>query len=112
MNIGGFQKTSLIDYPGKISCILFLAGCNFDCPYCHNPDLVRSGSEIPSVIDPDQLEAFLVRRQGLLDGVVITGGEPTLQSDLPDLCRRIKALGFSIKLDTNGSCPKILKQLI
>ena len=112
MNISGFQKSSLIDYPGKLSCILFLAGCNFDCPYCHNPDLVRSGSEIPSVIDPDQLEAFLVRRQGLLDGVVITGGEPTLQSDLPDLCRRIKTLGFSIKLDTNGSRPKILKQLI
>jgi len=112
MNIGGFQKSSLIDYPGKLSCILFLTGCNFDCPYCHNPDLVRAGAAAPSVIDPGQLEAFLARRQGLLDGVVITGGEPTLQSDLTDLCRRIKDMGFFIKLDTNGSRPKILSRLI
>jgi len=112
MNIGGFQKSSLIDYPGKISCIVFLTGCNFDCPYCHNPDLVRYGRENTSAIDPKELEAFLVKRQGLLDGVVITGGEPTLQTDLTALCRRIKSMGFSVKLDTNGSRPRVLAQLI
>ena len=112
MNIGGFQKSSLIDFPGRISCILFLAGCNFDCPYCHNPDLVRSGAATSSVITNDQLESFLDRRQGLLDGVVITGGEPTLQPDLAGLCKKIREKGFSIKLDTNGSCPRVLARLI
>src|SRR6056297_3033402 len=111
MNIGGFQKTSLIDYPGKISCILFLSGCNFDCPYCHNPDLVR-GNKAQPALDEQQLKDFLSKRQGLLDGVVVTGGEPTLQPDLPDLCRTIKAMGFAVKLDSNGSRPTVLKQLV
>lgn len=111
MNIGGFQKTSLIDYPGKISCILFLSGCNFDCPYCHNPDLVR-GNKTQPAIDEHQLKNFFLKRSGLIDGVVITGGEPTLQSDLADLCQTIKSMGFLVKLDTNGSRPTVLKQLI
>src|SRR6056297_3972853 len=102
MNIGGFQKTSLIDYPGKISCILFLCGCNFDCPYCHNPDLVRVNKAQPA-LDEQQLKDFLSKRQGLLDGVVVTGGEPTLKPDLPDLCRTIQAMAFAAKLDSNGS---------
>lgn len=111
MNIGGIQKTSLIDFPGRVSCILFLTGCNFDCPYCHNPEL-GNGNQSPSVINASQLRTFLTKRRGLLDGVAITGGEPTLQSDLPDLCRTIKSMGFSIKLDTNGSRPAVLKKLI
>ena len=111
MRIGGFQKTSLIDYPGRVSCILFLTGCNFDCPYCHNPKLVRNPKSA-SVIGESQLLDFLAKRRGLLDGVVITGGEPTLQSDLPDLCRAIKSMGFAVKLDTNGSRPAALRQLI
>ncbi len=111
MNIGGFQKTSLIDYPGKISCILFLSGCNFDCPYCHNPDLVR-GNKTKPAIDEQQLNSFLSKRKGLIDGVVITGGEPTIQPDLADLCRKIKTMGFAVKLDSNGSRPAVLKQLI
>jgi len=111
MNLGGIQKTSLIDFPGRVSCVLFLAGCNFDCPYCHNPELV-SGKQSPPAMNASQLKAFLAKRRGLLDGVAITGGEPTLQSDLPELCRTIKALGFSIKLDTNGSRPAVLKKLI
>jgi len=112
MNIGGFQKTSLIDYPGKISCIVFLSGCNFHCPYCHNPELARPGAKREPVMDLNELIRFLARRVGLIDGVVITGGEPTLQADLPMLCREIRALGFSIKLDTNGSRPDILEGLI
>jgi len=111
MKIGGIQKTSLIDYPGKVSCVLFLAGCNFNCPYCHNPELVRGKNGRPA-IDPDQLTAFLLKRRRFLEGVVITGGEPTLHADLPELCRSIKQMGFSVKLDTNGSHPAMLKQLI
>jgi len=111
MNIGGIQKTSLIDYPGSVSCVLFLTGCNFNCPYCHNPDLVRGKNGQPAV-DKGQLMEFLSKRRGLLDGVVLTGGEPTLQSDLPDLCRTLKSMGFSVKLDTNGSRPAMVKSLM
>lgn len=110
MNIGGIQKTSLIDYPGKLSCVLFLTGCNFNCPYCHNPDLVRGKSR--PAMDQDQLTAFLSKRRRFLEGVVITGGEPTLQADLPELCYTLKSMGFSVKLDTNGSHPEMLKQLM
>jgi pyruvate formate lyase activating enzyme len=109
LKIGGFQKTTLIDYPGKVSCIIFLSGCNFHCPYCHNPALVSSAA---SDIDPDEIFRFLRRRQGLLDGVVISGGEPTLQARLPSFCRRVKELGFLVKLDTNGSRPEVLSHLL
>jgi len=107
--IGGIQKNSLIDFPGKICCVIFTAGCNCDCPYCHNPALV---SPPFSTINPEEIFEFLDKRKSLLDGVAITGGEPTLQPDLPEFCEQIKAFGFPIKMDTNGSRPKVIKRLI
>lgn len=110
MKIAGLQKHSLIDYPGKVACVVFFAGCNFRCPYCHNADLVRG-----QAIDPMGLDVFwkfLERRNGFLDGVVISGGEPTLQEGLADFCRKIREMGFSVKLDTNGSRPDVLAKLI
>lgn len=112
MNLGGIQKNSLIDYPGKLSCVIFLAGCNFNCPYCHNPSLVNGCAECPASLKDDGLYSFLESRKDFLDGVVISGGEPTLQKNLVNLCERIKNLGYSVKLDTNGSRPKDLKCLI
>lgn len=112
MILGGLQKTSLIDYPGKTSCVLFLSGCNFSCPYCHNPDLARNRSTCPSITEQKTIYDFLEARKGFLDGVVISGGEPTLQDDLFALCARIKKMGYPVKLDTNGSRPKVLQRLI
>ena len=112
MVLGGLQKNSLIDYPGKVSCVLFFSGCNFNCPYCHNPDLARGRSLCPVLLDETAVFDFLQRRKGFLDGVVISGGEPTLQKDLLVLCEKIKELGYSIKLDTNGSRPQVIRRLI
>jgi len=112
MQIGGIQKSSLIDYPGKVSSVIFCAGCNFDCPYCHNPGLVAGQSSCSNKLDMQAVSDFLDQRRGFLDGVVVSGGEPTLQPDLMDLCRKIKAFGFPVKLDTNGSRPLVLQQLI
>ena len=112
MILGGLQKHSLIDYPGKVSCVCFVLGCNFSCPYCHNPDLVRKNVTSLSLVDEDGLYAFLEARIGFLDGVVVSGGEPTLNRDLTSLCQRIKALGYPIKLDTNGSRPEVIQGLI
>lgn len=112
MKIGGLQKQSFIDYPGKISCVLFLAGCNFNCPYCHNPQLAGDPVCGPEAVAEDEVIGYLVQRRSWLEGVVISGGEPTLHSDLPDLCRRIKDLGYAIKLDTNGSRPEMLQTLL
>jgi pyruvate formate lyase activating enzyme len=112
MRIGGLQKHSFIDYPGKISCVLFLAGCNFSCPYCHNPQLVDVSGVAGEPLTIEDFLAFLEERRGLLEGVVISGGEPTLHRDLPDLCRRIKYMGYAVKLDTNGSRPQMLRRLI
>ncbi|OGP97041.1 MAG: anaerobic ribonucleoside-triphosphate reductase activating protein [Deltaproteobacteria bacterium RBG_19FT_COMBO_46_9] len=112
MNLGGLQKSSLIDYPGKLSCVIFLSGCNFECPYCHNPSLVRGGNECRDSLTVEDIYGFLKSRRHLLDGVVISGGEPTLQKDLVSLCESIKLMGYSIKLDTNGSRPNELKRLI
>ncbi len=112
MTIGGIQKTSLIDYPGKLSCVIFMSGCNFDCPYCHNPSLVRCSEECPASLKGNGLFEFLRSRRGFLDGVVISGGEPTLSKNLVKLCEAVKGLGYSIKLDTNGSRPKDLETLI
>jgi len=112
MIIGGLQRVSLIDYPGKVSCVVFLSGCNFDCPYCHNPDLVRGGLSRSALLDENEVYDFLKKRREVLDGVVISGGEPTLQKDLFSLCERIKQLGYPIKLDTNGSRPEVIEQLI
>ena len=112
MIFGGIQKTSLIDYPGKLSSVLFLSGCNYDCPYCHNPDLARGSAVCPDYLTETWLFDFLDKRKEFLDGVVISGGEPTLQVELPFLCRRIKAMGYAVKLDTNGSRPRVLRHLI
>lgn len=112
MQIGGIQKSSLIDYPGKVSSVIFCSGCNFDCPYCHNPGLAEGQSSCPNKLDMQAVSDFLDQRRGFLDGVVVSGGEPTLQSDLMDLCRKIKSFGFPVKLDTNGSRPRVLQQLV
>ena len=112
MIFGGIQKTSLIDYPQKVSCILFLSGCNFRCPYCHNPQLVAETKTPPDFLTEKWFLQFLEKRKGFLDGVVVSGGEPTLQNRLPSLCKKIKALGYPIKIDTNGSRPEILRRLI
>jgi pyruvate formate lyase activating enzyme len=111
MFFGGIQKNSLIDYPGKVSCVLFLSGCNFACPYCHNPDLVRGARPPAGRIRLESVLEFLENRRGLLEGVVISGGEPTLESSLSEICRRIKVLGYPVKLDTNGSRPHTLARL-
>ena len=111
MKIGGFQKVSLIDYPGKISAVVFTQGCNFRCPFCHNPELVdpeRFANRIP---EPEIL-AFLEKRKGRLDAVVITGGEPTLQSELIPFTIHLKAMGYLIKLDTNGALPDVLEDML
>lgn len=107
MLIGGLQKTSLLDFPEKISAIVFTAGCNFRCGYCHNPELVNS----IAVLKEDVID-FLKKRIGKLDGVVITGGEPCLQKDLPEFVNQIKSMGFAVKLDTNGSFPEMLEKLL
>jgi pyruvate formate lyase activating enzyme len=109
MILAGLQKNSFIDYPGKISCVLFTTGCNFICPYCHNANLARG--EYPARIELAQATSFLESRRGMLEGVVITGGEPCLHLGLVDLCRQIKAMGYPLKLDTNGSRPDMLQQL-
>lgn len=111
MKIGGFQPFSLSDFPGCISAIVFTQGCNFRCPYCHNPSLVLP--ELFTVpIAEETVFTFLNERIGKLDGVVITGGEPTIQSDLIGFIKKIKELGFKVKLDTNGSNPEIVETLI
>ena len=109
MDINGIQKLTLLDYPGKCACTVFLAGCNLRCPFCHNASLVL---EIPEpAMTEEEFFTFLKKRKGLLDGVCITGGEPTVQRDLPQLLRSIRELGYSIKLDTNGTNPAMLKAL-
>jgi pyruvate formate lyase activating enzyme len=110
MNIGGLQRFSLIDYPGTICAIIFTQGCNFRCPYCHNPELVHP-DRYETVIPEEDIYSFLERRRGKLDGVSITGGEPTEQSDLIEWIRRVKAMGYLVKIDTNGSHPEALNEL-
>lgn len=111
--IGGLQKVTLVDYPGKIACTIFLSGCNFRCPFCYSKELVlpENIKNHPQLIE-EEIFSFLEQRKDLLEGVVLCGGEPTINSDLPDLCHRIKKLGFFLKLDTNGSNPEMLKRLI
>jgi pyruvate formate lyase activating enzyme len=112
MQIGGLEKNSLIDFPGKLSSVIFFSGCNFDCPYCHNPGLVTGCSAYPAGLNFDEICSFLESRRGFLDGVVISGGEPTLQIELIDVCTQIKQLGYAVKLDTNGSRPEVLRHLL
>lgn len=111
MRIGGLQRFSLIDYPGKVACIIFTQGCNFRCGYCHNPGLVIPEQFCPAISE-EQVFSFLKSRQDYLQGVVISGGEPTIQGDLIAFLDKIKRLGYLIKLDTNGSQPYRLKLLI
>lgn len=110
MRLGGFQKFSLLDYPGKICSIVFTAGCNFRCGYCHNPELIDFKCE--SVISDEEIFSYLEFRKGKIDAVCITGGEPTLQTDLPEFMSKIKNMGFLLKLDTNGSNPEMLEKLV
>ena len=108
MQIQGLQKLTLLDYPGRTACTIFLSGCNFRCPFCHNAPLLTAADE--DGMDEDELLAFLKKRQGLLDGVAVTGGEPLLRPELPALLEKIKALGYTVKLDTNGAFPERLKE--
>ena len=111
MKIQGLQKLTLLDYPEKVACTVFCAGCNFRCPFCHNASLVTHISEEPEMTE-EAFFTFLKKRQGILDGVCITGGEPLLQPDIEDFIRKIKELGYAVKLDTNGSFPTKLKTLV
>lgn len=114
MHLAAIQKTTILDYPGKVATLVFTPGCNLRCGYCHNPEFVDP-TEVeklrPDFISDEVFFRFLATRAGLIDGVVICGGEPTIHTDLPDFCRRIKELGFLVKLDTNGSNPDMLEHL-
>jgi len=109
--IGGFQKFSLLEYPGKIGAVIFTQGCNFTCPYCHNPELVDP-KRYSEIISEESVISFLNVRKGKLESLTISGGEPTLQPDLLDFALNIKSMGYSIKIDTNGSKPNVIKELI
>ena len=110
MAINGLRKFSLIDYPGKISCVVFFGGCNFRCPFCHNPVLIFD-PESQGSISPDQLSDFFIQRKGKLDAAVFSGGEPSLSPDLPTCARLAKNAGLLVKLDTNGSSPHVIETL-
>jgi pyruvate formate lyase activating enzyme len=111
MVIGGLQKFSLADFPGRIAAIVFCRGCGFRCPYCHNPQLVEPALYAQPIPQGDVLD-FLVTRRGQLQGVVVTGGEPTIHSGLPDFLAAVRELGFAAKLDTNGSNPEMLRGIL
>lgn len=111
MLINGFQKLTILDYPGKVACIVFTPGCNFRCPFCHNASLVTHIDK-DTYLDVDEVMDYLKKRQGLLDGVVITGGEPLLQDGIEEFIDEIKALGYCVKLDTNGSFPEKLISIV
>ena len=110
MVIHGLQKLTLLDFPGKVACTVFLGGCDFRCPFCHNGELLDAGA--PAVMDEAELLTFLQKRARLLEGVCFTGGEPTLRPELSALIRRVKALGLAVKLDTNGNHPAVLRALL
>ncbi len=113
MEIAGLQKLTLIDYPGKLACTVFLAGCNFRCPWCYSKELVlpEEIKKQPKISEKEFFN-FLKKRKGLLEGVVLCGGEPTIFKNLPNFAKKIKKLGFSVKLDTNGSNPEMIKEMI
>ena len=110
MKIYGLQKMTLLDFPGRVACTVFLGLCDFRCPYCHNFELV-DGTAVP-LMEEEEFFSFLSKRKGLLDGVAVTGGEPTIHADLPEFLRRIRSLGFPVKLDTNGYHPGMLRRLL
>lgn len=109
MKISGFKKTSLVDFPGKIASTIFLGGCNLKCPFCHNPELVFNNGQS---LEKTEIINHLKKRKNLIDGICITGGEPTIHEDLPEFLKELKEMNFLIKLDTNGTNPKMLKTLI
>ena len=109
MVFGGFQRLTLLDYPGKVACTLFTRGCNFRCPFCHNASLVEGGGES---ISEESVLSYLKKRQGILEGVCISGGEPLLHGELPEFIRKVRDLGYCVKLDTNGYFPDRLAALI
>ncbi|MDD5077645.1 MAG: anaerobic ribonucleoside-triphosphate reductase activating protein [Candidatus Omnitrophica bacterium] len=111
MKIGGFVKSSLIDYPGKVAAVIFTQGCNFRCPYCHNSHLVYP-ERFEEGISFEEILSFLEKRRGLIEGVVFCGGEPTLQEDLAEKILEVRSLGYAVKLDTNGSRPEILAEVL
>ena len=110
MQISGLQKMTLLDFPGKVACTVFLSGCNFRCPYCHNAELLDG--RIEPLMSAEEFLSFLKKRVGLLDGVCVSGGEPTLHPELKELLGQIKAMGYAVKLDTNGSRSAVLKELV
>jgi len=109
MIFAGIVKTSLLDYPGKIATVLFSPGCNFNCFYCHNRALIEDFNEL---LNQDDIDEYLLRRQGLIDAVVISGGEPTLYNDIIPFCAKIRSLGYLVKIDTNGSRPEAVKRIL
>lgn len=111
MLISGLQKLTLLDYPGRVACTVFTGGCNFRCPFCHNAPLVLP-EQLAQDTDEEQVLAFLKKRVGVLDGVAITGGEPLLHKDIGAFLAKVKALGYQVKLDTNGSFPELLMELV
>lgn len=109
MRIGGFDKLSTVDYPGEMACAIFLVGCNFNCGYCHNPSLISGdGAYVPK----EEVMDYLKLRRNMLDAVCISGGEPTCNKDLKEFIKEIKALGYKVKLDTNGTHPEVIKELL
>lgn len=111
MRISGLQKMTLLDFPGRVACTVFTGGCNLRCPFCHNASLVlpeRAGGET----DEAQVLRFLEKRRGMLEGVAVTGGEPLLHADLPDFLRKLRAMGYAVKLDTNGTFPDRLRAVV
>lgn len=111
MVIQGLQKLTLLDYPGKTACTVFTGGCNFRCPFCHNSDLVLNVDRM-QMISEDEVLSFLKKRRGILDGVCVTGGEPLVQKDVESFLKKVKDMGFLVKLDTNGSFPDRLKKIV
>jgi len=111
MKIGGFLKTSLVDYPNKVSSVIFTQGCNFNCGYCHNPGLTEPGL-FNNLVPEKEILDFLIRRSEQIEGVVLTGGEPTIQKDLISFIKQIKDMDYFVKLNTNGSNPDVLKEII
>ena len=113
MKLGGLQKLTLLDFPEHVACTVFTLGCNFRCPYCHNSSLVLPGKvHEEGTVEEEEFFKFLEKRKGLLDGVAITGGEPLIHADIKDFIRKIRAMGYLVKLDTNGSFPDRLKEIL
>ena len=110
MKIHGLQKMTLLDYPGHVACTVFLGGCDFRCPFCHNYELAVG--KAPSVMEEEEFFSFLASRKGLLDGVALTRGEPCMRPELPSFMRKIREMGYAVKLDTNGAHPKLLRKIL